>query len=78
MVAIKLCCCSYVVVFCCLFGARFDCKTDIKNQVWNRIPPDQMMHGQHNGAIGRGQLRSAHDAGSVGHPNKVRDMVSCP
>ena len=50
----------------------------IKNQVWNRIPPDQMMHGQHNGAIGRGQLRSAHDAGSVGHPNKVRDMVSCP
>ena len=43
MVAIKLCCCSYVVVFCCLFGARFDCKTDIKNQVWNRIPPDQMM-----------------------------------
>ena len=35
--------------------------------------------GQHNGVIGgEGQVRSAHDAGSVGYPNKVRNMVSSP
>ena len=35
--------------------------------------------GQHNGVIGgEGQVRSAHDAGSVGHPNKDRSIVSCP